>query len=151
LKTLKDLALVTLLETDFKRGNVWKISPAALTGHGPDNPTEPGDKPPRIKVPQNEAPQNQREAASKRESSSLNLREELPQKAHNIKKYKNLRNLSQESAPKNFVDLPDVQLPKETFDEESRKVARELFERELTVDERMNYIASFAAKECPHG
>lgn len=66
LAQLRKQSLVELLESDFKRGNLWKISSIAV--QGPEN--EP---------PQFEPPLDKGRGTSKGESSDLNLRQEAPQ------------------------------------------------------------------------
>lgn len=78
-KALRDEGLIKLLENDYKRGNLWKISPVALGGSGP------GDMPPQFEPPQNEGPQKETVAASKRGGSSLNLRAKPPQNEGEIR------------------------------------------------------------------
>ena len=87
LKTLRDIGLVSLLETDYKHGNVWRVSPVAFGNRGPDI------KPPRLERPQSERSKGG-EAASKRASSSLDLRTELPQDERNIRNSRTSRTLS---------------------------------------------------------
>jgi DNA-binding transcriptional ArsR family regulator len=92
LKTLKEAGLLTLLETDFKRGNLWRVSSLACGGHrGPE------DLPPRSEVPRNERAQKDNVATSKRESSSLKMREEAPQTECNIRSIKKEKNNSEKA------------------------------------------------------
>jgi hypothetical protein len=91
IRTLREEGLVTLLETDYKRGNIWQISPAAFAGSGP------GDLPPRFELPQNEGAQNVAVAPSKRGASSLNLRGKVPQIEVEIRSIKKSKESSQEA------------------------------------------------------
>jgi len=92
LKTLREEALIRLIETDYKRGNVWSVSPVVFAGCGPEN------LPPRSEAPQNEVPRNGASPPSKRDRSSLTLREKPPQNEVHIRSIKNSENLSQECA-----------------------------------------------------
>jgi len=89
LKLLKDSGLVKIVEKDFKRGNIWRVSETA-TGRGPDLP------PPRKELPQSERPEKIDEAASERASGALISRAKLPRNECDLKKIKNSKNLSQE-------------------------------------------------------
>ena len=96
LKALQDEKLVTLVEKDFKRGNVWKVSPLAL-----------GETKSKIdffgpELPQKEGTQKKREATSKIGRSSLKLREKLPQNEGHYKKSKNFKK------PLNTKMLPEA-------------------------------------------
>jgi hypothetical protein len=84
LKTLKELKLVTLVETNFKRGNVWKVSNLACPGRVPD----PG---PGGKQPKKEAARKEVAGASHAGGHSLKSSNERPQSELHIKNYKNLR------------------------------------------------------------
>jgi hypothetical protein len=87
LRTLREIGIVSLLETDYKHGNVWKVSPVAFGNRGPDI------KPPRFEHPQGERSKSA-EATSKRATSSLDLRTELPQDECNIRNSRTPRTLS---------------------------------------------------------
>lgn len=84
LKTLKELKLVTLVETNFKRGNVWKVSSLACPGRVPD--PSPGGK-----QPEKEAARKEVAAASEAGNHRLKSSNEQPQSESHIKNYKNLR------------------------------------------------------------
>lgn len=70
-KTLRDEGLIRLVENDYKKGNLWHVSPLAFGG--------PGDMPPQFELPQNGGTQKEVVDASKRGGSSLNLRPKPPQ------------------------------------------------------------------------
>ena len=100
LKTLKEEALVELLEIDYKRGNLWSISPIAFAGCEPEN------LPPRSEGPRKKAP-----PASKRDRSHLNLREKAPQNEGQIRSIKKSKNLSQEGAQAMFDRIEKIRAP----------------------------------------
>lgn len=105
LKTLREERLIDLLETDYKRGNVWSVSPVAFAGCDPEN------LPPRFGGPQNEAPRNESPAASKRDGSHLNLREKGPQNEGQVRKLKKDKKLSQEGAETLFGRIETIRAP----------------------------------------
>lgn len=71
---LKKASLIKPIEINYAIGNVWKVSDIALA-----KPTKSKKKLPHFEHPQIEVPQNEDGAASKRGSSRLNLRQQLPQ------------------------------------------------------------------------
>jgi DNA-binding transcriptional ArsR family regulator len=76
LKQLKKEGLVTLIEKDFKHGNVWSVSRVA--SHDPEDPkTKTQDT--HYEPPQNKVPHSDHAAPLIRESISLTLREQVPQ------------------------------------------------------------------------
>lgn len=105
LKTLREERLIDLLEMDYKRGNVWSVSPVAFAGCDPEN------LPPRFGGPQNEAPRNESPAASKRDGSHLNLREKPPQFEGQVRKLKKDKKLSQEGAETLFERIESIRAP----------------------------------------
>jgi hypothetical protein len=128
LKTLKEIGLLTLLETDFKQGNLWLVSSLACGGtRGPE------DLPPRSEVPRNEQPQKNSAGASKREGSSLKTRGELPQNECNIRSIKKTKNLSEAQSEK------DASLQAETTSF-SIEVAVQRFEENVDLNVRKQMI-----------
>jgi len=105
LKTLRESSLIELLETDYKRGNVWSISPIAFAGCEPEN------LPPRSELPRNEAPRKDTAAPSKRDRTSLNLRAKPPQNEEQIISIKKYKNLSQEDAEEFFARITKIRAP----------------------------------------
>jgi hypothetical protein len=95
LKALKESGLVDLVETDFKLGNVWKVSNLAFSGKSPDpGPAGRGSK---TEAPRNEVPRRESEGASKRGSISLKTSAEPPRNEEHLKNYENSKELSQEA------------------------------------------------------
>lgn len=113
LKTLRELSLIELLETDYKRGNVWSVSPVAFAG------CEPEDLPPRAGRPRNEAPRKDTAATSKKERTSLNSRAKPPQNEEQFISIKKYKNLSQEDAEELFARITKIRAP------EKRRTERE--------------------------
>lgn len=113
LKTLREERLIELLETDYKKGNVWSISPVAFSGCDPEN------LPPRSGGPQNEGPRNEAVAASKRDRASLNLRDKVPQIEGQIRNIYKSKKLSQEDAQVLFDRIDSIRAP------EKQKAERE--------------------------
>jgi hypothetical protein len=105
LKTLRQGRLIDLLEMDYKRGNVWSVSPVAFAGCDPEN------LPPRFGGPQNEALRNESSPASKRDDSHLSLREKPPQFEGQVRKIKKDKKLSQEGAEKLFERIEAIRAP----------------------------------------
>lgn len=92
LRTLQDLDLVRLVETNYKKGNLWWVKPVAWGGAPPEHEF------PHFDPPQKKGPQIQRAAPTKRENESLKSRKREPQFEGQIRSIKNLKNLSQEGA-----------------------------------------------------
>lgn len=91
LKLLRETGLIQLIETDFKRGNLWRITSRAawmpLAGN---------------KVPQIEVPQSDLTAPSKRGGSHLKLSKKVPQievEIRNTIPFKKLENSLSETPP----------------------------------------------------
>lgn len=105
LKKLRESGLIQLIETDFKRGNLWKISGLACPNRSPD----PGTG---SKIPQNEVPLKKRRGAPERGTSDLKSSAKPPQNESHLKNYINLRNLSQEDATFFFERVDKFAAPK---------------------------------------
>jgi hypothetical protein len=73
---LRERGLAELVQTDFKRGNVWKVSRRAVYQTDPEGP-------------QNEGPKDDGTPPSKRGSSDLNLREKPSRNEVEIRNSKN--------------------------------------------------------------
>jgi DNA-binding transcriptional regulator GbsR (MarR family) len=124
LRTLKERGLIKIVETDFKKGNVWEVSPVSLS----ENIAE---------APQSEIPQNNTEATSKRGGSSLKSREEVPQNEGEYKKY--LININK-----------NLKSEKTEISELEKFEALELFET-LSPTTQDKIISDFRLQEFPHG
>lgn len=142
LKTLREKKLVTLKETDFKKGNLWHVSPIASTSSSPD--PEPEDEKPQKKVAQNEVPQTSVQAASIRGSESLKVRQLLPQNEADLRSFK--KNKKFKEVPVAAISLPPSQ-PNETDSGE----ALQAFETELEENSQKRVVSAFVEKEFPHG
>lgn len=102
IKTLREEGLIALLETDYKRGNIWRVSPIAFAGSGP------GDLPPRFESPQIEGTQNVAVAPSKRGSTPLDLRGKEPQIEAEIRNLKKVPEISLEAASTLFARVAKI-------------------------------------------
>jgi hypothetical protein len=140
LKALKEKGLITVLEVDFKNGNLWQVSALACGYPGND------DRPPRSKAPQNEAAQIADLGASKNESHSLKMRAQPPQKEQDLRRFKKVKKLKE-------VARPIVQLPEPQTDDNSgnAEVMLKSFETELDGQEQVKLVNEFMAREYPHG
>lgn len=105
LKKLRESGLVELMETDFKRGNLWKVSGLACPNRSPD----PGSA---TKPPRNEAPPKKNAGAPERGASHLKSSGKPPQNESHLKNYINLRSLSQEDANFFFERMDRFSAPK---------------------------------------
>ena len=140
LKTLKDKGLVSVLQVDFKQGNVWSVSPLAVGNPNGDDP------PPKKKPPQTEGPQIANEAASNKGNQSLDLRQLVPQNELDLRSFKKVKKLKE-------VARPIVQLPEPEADDQSGNAEDMLksFEAELDGQEQVKLVNEFMAREYPHG
>lgn len=110
LKKLRESGLIQLVETDFKRGNLWKVSALACPNRSPD----PGTG---SKVPRNEVPPKKSGGASEKGASDLKSSAKPPQNESHLKNYINLRNLSQEDANFFFERVDKFSAPKKRASE----------------------------------
>ncbi|MGK5085749.1 helix-turn-helix domain-containing protein [Bdellovibrionota bacterium FG-1] len=98
LSSLVEAGMIRRVRVDFERGNIWWVQNLLGRGEPPQN-KEPQNEDAQNKVPQFEVPQNDVGAPSKRGSTSLNLRQQVPQnegEKRNIIKQENKNSLSQE-------------------------------------------------------
>jgi len=147
LKTLKEKGLISVIEVDFKRGNLWQISSIACNHNSPE--TDPDGRPTHKKVPQNEAPRFSSEGTSNREGAQLILRQLPPQNEEDLRSYKKLKK-SKEVATKNIlVVLPSQTEPEVEFCAPEEAIA--LFEEKLRSDDQKRIIAGYMDREYPHG
>ena len=142
LKALKELDLVRLVHTDFKRGNVWWISPLACPSGGGSG----GRSLPKKEVPQFEAAQDNREAASKSGRSSHKTRAEAPRFEAQFKKLRNQKNLKE--ARSVLIDsISEVPAPSNAdFDHAVR-----VFETAESSIGQQNATKEFITRELAHG
>ncbi len=143
LKTLKERGLISIVEVDFKIGNLWQVSSLAC-----GNPSH-DDKPPRDKAPQNEAARIVVGGASKNGTQSLKMRAHPPQNEQDLRSLKKNKNLK--DVPKNKMQLA-IELPQvaEASELKSEEVLMS-FEEQLPSTERSKIINDFMAREFPHG
>ncbi|MBI4402646.1 MAG: hypothetical protein HY537_00705 [Deltaproteobacteria bacterium] len=141
LKALKEARLVELVATDFKKGNVWKISPIAT---GPEVPEGGGlkNKEPQIE----QASPNL--ASSHRAQSSLGLRGKLPQNEHHFKGNKNLINKIKKASGC-AIEPPNYRQSSVAHELKERAIAK--FEEEISSQEREGWVTKFIEREFPHG
>lgn len=150
LKSLKEARLIKTLEVDYKRGNVWKVSPIAVAGSSPE--PEPKKKMPRGEVPQSEAAHLVTEAPSNRGRTSLESGAEAPQIEQQYKKCKNQKNFKE--ARQIFPERSGKNGNRDTAEEEfqlSCRAALEAFVSELTAKAQSEFLADFIESEYPHG
>jgi len=141
LKALKELDLVRLVHMDFKRGNVWWVSPLACPSGGGSG----GRGLPRKEAPQFEAAQDNRGAASKSERTSHKTRAEVPRSEGEIKKLR-----KQNKTQKGF-EVPVPSKPADTVSPEEYHLAEERFETSLDEESRQNLVERYISTELPHG
>ncbi len=141
LKTLKEKKLITIVTVDFKKGNIWQISPIAFGNQGDDNP-------PRKKAAQSEATQIANEGASKGGNESLNSRQPLPQNEGQIRSFKKVRHLK-EVPMGNVLVAEEKQEP--DLSAEERQLAIDTFENSLGDFEKEALTKDFIFREYPHG
>lgn len=141
LKALKELDLVRLVHTDFKRGNFWWISPLACPSGGGSG----GHGLPKKEVPQFEAAQDNREAASKSGRSSHKTRAEAPRFVGEFKKLRKEKNLTESSILENSVSA-DSAPSHEEFEDAVR-----IFENSESLDGQEAAAKEFISRELAHG
>ena len=140
LKALKEKGLITVLEVDFKNGNLWQVSALACGHPGND------DRPPRSKAPQNEAAQIADSGASKNESHSLKMRTQLPQNEQDLRSFKKVKKLQEVPKTKIFFPEPGTDEPTENTEQ-----ILQLFESDLGNEEQSRIVNEYMAREYPHG
>ncbi|MEZ4749182.1 MAG: hypothetical protein R3B54_00745 [Bdellovibrionota bacterium] len=142
LKTLRELNLVRLVQTDFKRGNIWWVSPMACpTGGGSGVRGLP-----KKEAPQTEATHFRNGAASKRDGSSPKKNTEVPRKEGEIKNLRNIKKIK-EAQPVFVSVAPEATYPtNEDFDQ-----AVSFFETEESADSQEHATKEFIARELSHG
>ena len=144
LKTLKDKALISVIEVDFKKGNLWQISSIACNYPSPG--TDPDGRPTHKKVPQNEAPRSSSQGTSNRGGTQLKLRQPPPQNEEDLRSYKKLKK-SKEVPPKNIF----VPIAMETELDSVPEEAVALFEENVPSETQERIIAGYMNREFPHG
>ncbi len=146
LKTLKDKSLVSIVQVDFKKGNVWRICPVACSG--PMSGGDPEDKQTQKKVPQSEAAQSGVQAASKRDGTQLAVRQLPPQIEQDLRSIKKIKNKKEPSSPPILLSVaptdPEIGI-------EERLAALEAFEKALDDGEKEQVLQGFTSREYPHG
>lgn len=141
LKALKEAGLISLSETDFKRGNVWRISRLAVGTPGPDGWL------PQKEATNTEVPSSEERATSKRERSNPSLRAEAPQIERNINNKKNNPKNSEKAA----VAFSTQQTTPPENDRVDFEQALAIFLAALSEDEQKQVVTHFLEKECPQG
>jgi DNA-binding transcriptional ArsR family regulator len=141
LKTLKERNLVRLAETDFKRGNTWKVSSIAFGNRNPD------DLPPQDERPQSKAPKKDSARPSNRGASHLNSSTKVPQNERNIRSIKNEKDITKDQIGTVISSFENKTEPDDQFREE----AIERFESEMNDLEKNEIVRRFTEKAFPHG
>jgi len=142
LKTLKEKGLISIVEVDFKKGNIWQVSSLACAFPSND------DLPPRNKLPQNEATQNATEASSKGGSDHLKSRQPLPQNEGDLRSIKKVKNIKEAPKARTIISVSN---PEQEVSIEQRQAALETFEESLGESEKETVIKEFISREYPHG
>lgn len=140
LKALKEKGLITVLEVDFKNGNLWQVSALACGHPGNDN------RPPRSKAPQNEAAQIADSGASKNESHSLKMRVQPPQNEQDLRSFKKVKKLKE--VARVISVLPETQ--NDNCADNGEEILKS-FETSLGQDEQSKLVDRFMTREYPHG
>lgn len=144
LKTLKELDLVRLVHTDFKRGNVWWISPLACPSGGGTG----GRSLPKKEVPQVEAAQDYRGATSKSERTSHKTRAEVPRSEGENKKLRKENIIKEARRPLSAFPVPTLDGGPSEYDYEHAILD---FEAEEGEERRKDLVKDFVDRELSHG
>lgn len=149
LKALKEKRLISIIEVDFKNGNLWQVSSLACGYPSSD------DKPPHDKVPQNEAARIAGGGVSKRGGPSLKVRQQPPQCEQDLRSIKKIKN--KKEVPKENLrlvclgQLPEMETNDSALDNVEVGEIISSFEHGLPADEQSRFIDLFVAREFPHG
>lgn len=146
LKTLKEKGLISIVEVDFKIGNLWQVSSLAC-----GNPSH-DDKPPRDKAPQNEAARIVNGGTSRNGSQCLKMRSHPPQNEQDLRSFKNKKIKEVVKGKMQVVILS----PKEegidpVLDGQEPEKILMSFEAELPTAQQSMFITAFMEREYPHG
>ena len=141
LKALKELELVRVVQTDFKQGNIWWVSPLACPNGGGG-----GKGLPKKEAPQFEAAQDRNGAASKRAGGYLKKSTEVPRFEGEIKKLRSIKKIK-EAAVAHFKMQTDDE---GDFSGNSEEIIT-AFEAAFADDEQSKLVTDFMAREYPHG
>ncbi len=142
LKSLKDLELIRVVQTDFKQGNIWWVSPLACPNGGGGGG---GKGFPKKEAPQVESAQDRNGATSKRVGGSLKKNTEVPLFEGEIKKLRSIKKIKEAA-------IADFKMPtdNDTFFGNSEEILT-AFEAALADDEQSKLITEFMTREYPHG
>jgi len=147
LKSLKEKGLISIVEVDFKNGNLWQVSSLACGYPNYD------DKPPRDKAPQNESAQIANVATSKSGSQLLKMRLQPPQNEQDLRSFKKYKKI-EEVAKLRAAHIAQVRKAGEVEsvvnDLESERILS-AFEHEVPGEEQSQTIKAFMEREFPHG
>ncbi len=141
LKTLKELELIRIVQTDFKQGNIWWVSPLACPNGGGS-----GKKLPKKEAPQIEVAQDGNGATSRRAGGSLKKSTEVPRFEGEIKKLRSIKRIKE-------VAVADFKRPNDdeyVFSGNPEEVLT-AFETAFADDEQSKMVTEFMAREYPHG
>jgi hypothetical protein len=143
LKSLKDLELIRVVQTDFKQGNIWWVSPLACPNGGGGGG---GKGFPKKEAPQVESAQDRNGATSKRVGGSLKKNTEVPLFEGEIKKLRSIKKIKE-------VAIADFKMPTDdddTFFGNSQEILT-AFEAAFADDEQSKLVTEFMAREYAHG
>lgn len=147
LKALKEKGLISIVEVDFKIGNLWQVSSLAC-----GNPSH-DDKPPHDKAPQNEAARIADGGASKNGGQSLKMRSHPPQNEQDLRSFKKLKKTKEVASGKLQVVIeppPETAIDPVLDSIEPEKILMS-FDAEMPSVEQSKFINAFIEREYPHG
>ncbi len=144
LKKLKETGLISVVEVDFKKGNLWKVSSVASSPSG----TDPEGRLTQKKQPQYEAPHFQSQAASNRETTQLTLIQLPPQNEQDLRIYKKSKKIKKETP---VVFFPTSEQEMKPILQCSADEAVASFEAYLPNEKQSFFITRFMEREYPHG
>ncbi len=141
LKTLKSLELVRIVQTDFKQGNIWWVSPLACPNGGGG-----GKGLPKKEAPQFEVARDRNGAASERACGSLKKNTEVPPFEGEIKKLRSIKKIKEAAVANLRMPLDD----EANFSGNTEEILT-AFEAAFADTEQLKLVTDFMAREYPHG
>ncbi len=142
LKMLRELGLVRLVQTDFKRGNIWWVSPMACPSGGGSG----GRGLPKKEAPQIKVTHDRNGATPRRGESSLKKSTEAPRKEGEIKNLRKEINIKKAQTVLVEASSANDYPTDEDFDQ-----AVSFFETEQSPDGQEHATKEFIARELSHG
>lgn len=140
LKALKELDLIRIIQTDFKQGNIWWVSPLACPNGGGGRGLS------KREAPQFKAAQDRNVATSRKGGSSPKKNTEVPRFEGEIKNLRNIKKIK-EAQTVQFFETPETSYPSEA----EINSAVQFFEQSESEDDQVKAINEYVARELPHG